>query len=257
MQRRTFVKSLSAVLATSILAPLQSIRAAGRKNPMPKPFEVKDSDTLLVQSGIFGQDPFVIGVLRCSNPAAVNRRIQLARKRSKYRCTLTSRSRNKYKVAYFDALLQDWLQHDDVKVELRVIRPPANPENRLTGPAWMRAYIDEVSEALAMGGASAAHEGRILTQSRFKEKQQGAFEKKLLSRNGHIKSIEKVSAKDCELMQFLMTLTGVARASEDVAEYGGTYGRTKTQTISLLRQRLQAPSFNQPQRNRRFELTII
>ena len=256
MERRTFVKSLSVALAGTILGVPESAQAAPKKKSKSKQFEVKDSDTLLVQSGVFGSDLFVIGMLRCSNPTAVNQRILVARQRAKYRCVLTHRSRNKYKTAYFDALLVDWLKHDDLKIHLRMVRSPEGTDKPLTGTAWMRAYADELSSTLAMGDGMPAPGGRVLTQPRFKAKQQSVLENMLQVRNDRVTKIEKVAVKNCELMQFLMTLTGVVRASEDTFAYLEARSYAKVKTIAMLRRSLKAHDFKKTLRTRQFELTI-
>jgi hypothetical protein len=239
---------LSAATA-AVVAPAE----ARKKKPRQPPFPVNATDTLLVQSGVFGTDLFVIGVLRCSDPAAVNKRIQQARQRSKYRCVLTHRSRNKYKVRYFKELLDDWQKHDDIRMQLRIVHPPKALAKPLAGAEWMRAYVDELSSALALAGVPAAEAGRLLTQPRFKGSRQAELEKMLRARHERITSVEKVRVGNCELMQLLTTVTGVVRASEDPSAYGS---QVKSQTVKLLRQSLKTGDLKRVQNNKRFGLSL-
>lgn len=257
MHRRDFVKSLSFGLVGTTFFNVGSARDAQKKWPQAQQFEIKKTDSLLAQSGVFGRELFVIGVLRCGNPTAVNQRIQAARQKSNYRCVLTHRSRNKYKIAYFDYLLADWLEHDDLSIQLRVLRSHNLQQNRTTGTGWMRSYVDELNSSLISGGGMPVEGGRILTQPRFKAKQQNELEKMLNTRNDRIESIEKVMPKNSELMQFLVTLTGIVRASEDTSSFVKARNATKEKTIAMVKESLKAQDFKQPHRTKHFELTVI
>lgn len=254
MHRRTLVKAIPAVMAAASLAA-PALAQRRRPRTQVKAFDVRPGDALVAQSGVLGSQVFVVGVLRCSDPAAVNRRIQAARLRTRYRCILGPRSRNRYKAAFFDALLDDWQHHDDIHLRLRIVHPPAAPDRVPTGDAWMRGYVDELTKALAMAHGMQAGPVRVLSPQRFQAAQQAEMEKLLLARNTRVRGIEKVWPRECELLQFLNTVTGVVRAAQDKHRPAVSPSPVKSRTIDMLRASLRA-DLSKPFKNRTLELQV-
>jgi hypothetical protein len=255
MDRRTLVNALPAAALLGCLGVPALAQRRREGQPAAKAFDVQPADALVAQSGVLGAEVFVVGVLRCSDPPAAGRRIQAARQQTKYRCVLSHRSRNKFKAAYFEALLDDWQHHDDVHLQLLVVHPPASPAKAPSGDAWMRAYVDQLTKALAMTRATTPGKIRLLTPQRFQAPQQAEMERLLLARNRHVVSIEKVWPRSCELMQFLNTVTGVVKASHDKLAHVDDRNPAKTRTIQMLRASLRA-DLSRPMRNKRLDLQV-
>ena len=168
---------------------------------------------------------------------------------------MSHHSRNRYKYAYFSALIDDWLAHDDMMIYLRLVLP-TELKHKETPIEKLSRYVGDLSVAMAMGGGIATDSARMLTRPRFKSQQQVALEEMILSRNKRLKSIEKIAPQQSDLIQFLSTLTGSIRAYEDVLERANQRNPAKALCIAKIRAAFGVKDFSKQILNTRLQLTV-
>jgi hypothetical protein len=254
MKRRTVLRSLS-LAAGFGLPPLSAARPLRRTSGQPA-FSLRSTDTLLAQSGVYGREVFVLGVLRCSHPVATQKRISEIRKRTRFQLTLSHHSRTKFKTQYFSSLIDDWLAHDQVVMYFRVVRPPANSSS-VTPAQRMSDYIGDLTSTIAMGSGIAVAGSRIVTLPRFRSQQQAVSDEMLLARNKRAASIENIKKRQCDLLQLLSTVTGVIRASEQPLERAELRNASKSLGIAKLRTSLNLMDFGHPANTKRLQLVLV
>ena len=254
MKRRTVLQSLS-LAAGFGFPPLTTALPLRRTSGQPA-FPLRSTDTLLTQSGVYGQEVFVVGVLRCSHSVATQKRISEIRKLTRFRLTLSHHSRTKFKTQYFSSLVDDWLAHDQVVMCFRVIRPSAKLST-LSPSQRMSDYIGDLTSTIARGSGIAVAGSRIVTLPRFRSQQQVISDEMLLTRNKRIASIENIKKYQCDLLQLLSTVTGVIRASEHPLERAELRNSSKSLGIAKLRTSLDLKDFGHLVTTQRLQLVIV
>lgn len=252
MKRREVLKSLSLLAAINFSA----LSFARPSQPRRPKFIPLTTDTLLAQSGVYGQGVFVVGVLRCSNPRGVDKRLEDLRETTKFRLTLSHHSKSKYKVPYFESVVGDWLAHDDVKIYLRVLMPKQPPNTNPTAAQLLSNYVGDLTSALAMGSGITSTQDRIITVQRYKDPQQASLDSMMLARNPWARSVEKIRAEQCNLLQLLNAVTGMVRANEEPLERSANRNHSKLTCMTKLRAAVNVNDFHHSTKSKGFEVAV-
>lgn len=244
------------ILAAGLLLPTTQVAGKKSTNVSGQPaFPLRATDTLLAQAGIYGKELFVVGVLRCTDPDVVQGRIDQIRRLTRFRCTLSHHSRNKFKVPFLSHLIDDWMRNDELSLFIRIV-PALTSHPSMTAQERLSNYAGDLTSAMAMGGGISRIDGRIVTQPRYKSgTQQAALDQLLTVRNPRANSIEKISRAQSDLLQFLTTITGMIRAHE-FPERAMTRNPYKSVAIAKLRTSIGAKSFAAPIATRKLQIVV-
>ncbi|HMW22212.1 MAG TPA: hypothetical protein PKC59_02160 [Burkholderiaceae bacterium] len=156
---------------------------------------------------------FCVGVAACCDMAAMEDRWRAIRARVGFSANriLSGHSRDKHKVSYFNALLEDWLAGDQLTISVGVFRRAPNVAE-LT--AAQRVNLRASEAATAIGLLPRASELQIAYKRRGNTSSvDDTWAAEVKRRAPTVTGIAQVQASGSEVLQFLDAVTGTLRQS--------------------------------------------
>jgi hypothetical protein len=251
MKRRTLLRLIG-------LTNLQlfSSRLLGRDLDGPEmvaQFRHSRQDVVLDESGIFGKDHFVVGILTCANLEDTLRSIRNLRNRSRFRCPLYYRSRNKWKASYAKPLIDFWLDRSTIHVRVAAMKQTNRKGEK---PSDQDRRYQDLVIGLLNGRPHPSNSPRVITQRRSSNSKNDDNVDQSLKRSRNVVEIKRISSKESELIQLLGLIVG--------SIYGGYAGsefklknKTKLALIAYLESKLKTPSLWAPIRHPRLFVEIV
>lgn len=251
MRRRIFLRAFLAV-CSSVFASGSSAKRRGVKRNLL----AHDADDLIMdQSGSFGNGAFAMGALSCKDAAETAKKVAELRVGTRFRCTLTHASRNKWKAEYARRLIDLWIDSSDIKIALLVLRDDkslkrAKPIEKLS------RYTELVSRLIDASPGTKGKRRRIITQAHFKQEPQIKFEEMLTMRNARVGKVVRVSENESDLLQLVDLVVGAVQASQKTTMAPVT-NSTKLAVIKHLMGRLGGTSLEEKLRHPRCSVTFV
>lgn len=249
MKRRTILKGiLGAIFSTLGLS-------ANAREIKHKNIRHEATDIVLDQSGSFGNGAFVIGVLSCKD--AWSSSIQMARIRytTHFRCALSHSSRNKWKERYARKVIDLWLRHKDMSIDLLVDRDSART-SKLSPSEKLSNYTELVSRLVDNSPNTRGKQVRLVTQTHFKSERQTRFENMLSRRNAHVQQMVHVTEHESSLLQLVDLVVGAVQASQK-ATLDQISNPMKIRLTKYLMNRLGVDSFEKELRHPRCSIKFV
>jgi hypothetical protein len=255
MERRTLLRLIG-------LASVQlfSSRLLGQKLSKRKPvIEFKHSvrDVILDQSGIFGHDHSVVGILTCSDVQGTVEAVRRIRKKSEFRCLLRYKSSNRWKAPYAKALIDYWLGSSSIQVRVRAIKQTRKKGEKPS--VKDQRYIGQLT-ALLNTQPLLSNTSRLITQQRHSARQKDVELNRRLKERVGKKDVQVLLIKEnqSELIQLLGFVLGTVYGSYEGSEpEDKTKDKTKRDLISYMQFKLDSKSLWVPRRHPRFSVEIV
>jgi Protein of unknown function (DUF3800) len=248
MRRRRFLKVTIGLLGFT-LSPIAGVRRAPVQT---KTFRHDNNDLVLDQSGIFGTEVFVLGILSCKDFSTAISDIKKLRTETSFRCKLSYSSRNKWKAQYAKQLIDYWINGSDLIIDLLVIKSLGKEKE--SALEKMSRYTELVSRLIDMSKKGRKEKRRLVTQQRFSKDRQDQFEKLLISRNKGIDSILKIAEDQSDLLQLLDLIVGSTYISYRMSLLENL---TKKDLLHYLEHRLGAKSLTEPLQHPKCSIPLV
>jgi hypothetical protein len=246
MLRRTFLASLPVI---NILP--NTLHAKNR--PPPTRIKHKPADVVIDQSGVLGNGVFVVGALTSPDPNSIARAASLARVRTKYRTTLSHKSRDKWKVNYTNHLLNAWLSTAGTRIDVIVVNSAKNQVKESPADRLNR-YVDLIGRLIDAPPRSSGHNRRLVTQQHNKKEQQDSFENALSLRSSRYVEVLRIRQHESDILQLVDLVVGSVQASQHDS-ITPVENQSKLLVIRQLTAKLGVNSLTKPVRNSNFSIT--
>ena len=249
MERRNFLK----VLLGTVLAVLCST-AKARTNKANR-FTHYPNDLVIDQSGSLGNGAFVIAALSFKEASKISKETARLRWGTRFRCTLSHASRNRWKNSYARSLIDYWIARSDIKVNILVLRDETGLQ-KLKSIEKLSRYTELVARLLDTSPSGNSRQRRIITQRHFKADRQAQFEKMLTLRSARIDGIIHIDERESDLMQLVDLIAGAVQASQK-ATLAPVTNATKRGIIKHLMSRLGVTSLENELRHPKCSITFV
>jgi hypothetical protein len=235
MKRRDFL-SYGVILAAGLWL---ATKAQARVKPKPRKSPSRlPEDVYLDQSGAYGEDTFVVGLLTCADPIAAHSDCAMLRERTGFRCALSYASRNRWKCRYAKRLIDSWLNGSNLRIEVLVFNNPgkSKPED----PDAALTFKADTMARLLSRLPDSASKRRLVTQRHYPGLLQDRYEAWLQAHTKRIDSVLRINSAQSDLLQLLDFVVGSVRASQEhVARLAEN--RVKRDLLVYLNDKLPAP----------------
>lgn len=250
MERRSF---LSVLLGTLVAALASTAKARSSKASRLAHYS---NDLVIDQSGSLGNGAFVIAALSFKDPSKNTKEAARLRRSTRFRCTLSHASRNRWKNGYARNLIDYWIGLSDMKVDILVLRDGTGLE-KSTSAEKLSRYTELVARLVdASPSSNNEQRRRIITQRHFKADRQDQFERMLTLRSARISGIIHIDERESDLMQLVDLIVGAVQANQK-ATLAPVTNATKRGIAKHLMNRLGVASLEKELRHPKCSIAFV